>query len=386
MNLNFENKKSDRKARVLIDDRHRHLRAYGFGRVALSLIMGFRFIEDISLQVAVTDSNEVRASLSDSNPLKDISYISLSDVRDEDFDYCIAVCPPDRFVPLINNTYLYTMLDVNDVPPHWLETCQKAKGIVIATNHNQKAFSRHFDFVQEVPLIVPSSPFNQRRDWRAEGSPKFSFIFVGTHSFRKGFEKLVSVFLKEFRCREAKLTIISSESPADRVCNSILGKIRETQRAGDIEIVTKPMSDAWLARFYARHDCFVTLTRGEGWGYPALEAAAVGLPVICPEGISSWDFLHEKYNFPVSSVVRKIDDIDDPLGENWKSKYGSSGITYIDVSETDARAALRGAFNKRRKLPKMGKASARFVNGAFSFEKFTGNLRRLHERIMERMV
>lgn len=44
-------------------------------------------------------------------------------------------------------------------------------------------------------------------------------------------------------------------------------------------------------------DCFVTTTRGEGWGLGAFEAAIVGNPVIAPEGGGHLDFLRYYHSY-----------------------------------------------------------------------------------------
>src|ERR1019366_4544938 len=46
-----------------------------------------------------------------------------------------------------------------------------------------------------------------------------------------------------------------------------------------------------MPRLYASADCFVLPTRGEGFGLPAIEAGACGLPVITTNYSGQTDFL-----------------------------------------------------------------------------------------------
>ncbi|MFS8665722.1 MAG: glycosyltransferase, partial [Limnochordales bacterium] len=52
-----------------------------------------------------------------------------------------------------------------------------------------------------------------------------------------------------------------------------------------------------LPRLYAASDAFVLPTRGEGWGFPFLEAMACGKPVIGTAWSSLLDFLHPDYAY-----------------------------------------------------------------------------------------
>ena len=57
---------------------------------------------------------------------------------------------------------------------------------------------------------------------------------------------------------------------------------------------------------HPKASCFVSLTRGEGFGLPLLEAAASGLPIIATEWSGHLDFLKDKF-IKVDYNLKNID-------------------------------------------------------------------------------
>lgn len=369
---------------ILIDDRGRHLKAYGYGRVALSLINGFSKVPGINVYVALPDALQKNkdSTITDEK----FSYIQFSDLNKLDFSYSIAVCPPNCFSPLIENTFLYTMIDTSDLPTTWRDIIKAARGIIVPAQGSYNAFKKYFNFVYKLPLPINiGNVFVRRPNYRSEGVDKFSCIFVGTDSFRKGFDTLLSAFIEEFDQNEARLTIVSTETDGDRIFNKIIAELNKNRKIVDINLVTKPLTDNWLSRIYCRHDCFVTFTRGEGWGYPAMEAALCGLPVICPDGIASWEFLDSECNFKSKSSVTLIDEATHVSAAGWIKEYGGNGITYVDTSIDEARKALRTAFSQKDSLAKIGERSSELIKLDCDFNSFVERLILLNDDLLRRV-
>ena len=71
-----------------------------------------------------------------------------------------------------------------------------------------------------------------------------------------------------------------------------------------IEIRSAAWSEAHIAALHERGDCYVSLHRGEGWGYPLFEAASRGTPVIATgyaEMIAEDDYNKAR----IDEVIRK---------------------------------------------------------------------------------
>jgi glycosyltransferase involved in cell wall biosynthesis len=58
-----------------------------------------------------------------------------------------------------------------------------------------------------------------------------------------------------------------------------------------VRLIDGPLSDASLRGLHARGDCYLALSRGEGWGFGAFDAAAHGKPAVVT-GLGGWmDYL-----------------------------------------------------------------------------------------------
>jgi len=90
---------------------------------------------------------------------------------------------------------------------------------------------------------------------------------------------------------------------------------------------------------------FVTMTRGEGWGLPLLEAAASGLPVIATNWSGHLDFLGKGRFIPVSYMLTPIPD------SKVENKIFMPGARWANPDEEDAKAKL-AKFRKKSDIPR----------------------------------
>ena len=58
-----------------------------------------------------------------------------------------------------------------------------------------------------------------------------------------------------------------------------------------------------IAALHERGDCYVSLHRGEGWGYPLFEAVSRGKPAVATGYGGPVDYLNERYHWIVRHCV-----------------------------------------------------------------------------------
>lgn len=117
----------------------------------------------------------------------------------------------------------------------------------------------------------------------------FAFIWVGNWSGRKNPFGLLRAYLTEFTNEEAVLLRLLTPSYIEADVDA-LRVSAQLSSYPQVEIVPG-ISDAAYWHFFADADCYVTASRGEGFGLPAFDAACMGLPVIAPAFGGSRDFL-----------------------------------------------------------------------------------------------
>ncbi|XWN33323.1 MAG: glycosyltransferase [Devosia sp.] len=358
--------------RVLLADGGRHQHNHGYGRVARSIVAALSAdprIQAVALAKAAAptkDEPDPYAAITGREKL-----FVCADPKKASADLVVQVGPPSSLRPMQHPAVAYTMIDVHGVPKGWVEKLSGQRGIITPSTTSAASFARDVHVpIAVAPLYVEPQPFKMRRHWRAEGRKRMSFLFVGTFSYRKNVATLLDAFVAEFAPEEAGLTLIASESEPDTVFAGTLNAMRRAGRVADVEVVTKRLSDAWLARYYARHDAFVTMTRGEGWGYPAMEAAFCGIPVVAPDGTSMDDFLAAGSTVLAPTQAAPVDTIANPSGQNFKTQYAGRDCTMREVSVVAARKALRQAFDNRDALYQEAERNAALFPRIYNADAF----------------
>lgn len=154
-------------------------------------------------------------------------------------------------------------------------------------------------------------------------------------------DKDVGLIIKTNNGRETK---IDRKVTMD-ILRQVLGQVRKGPNPR-VHAIHGTLSDAEMAGLY-RHPsvkAFLTLTRGEGFGLPILEAAASGLPIIATNWSGHTDFLKlgkfVKLDFELQPVPPvRID-----------KQIFVQGARWAQVSENDVKRKLR-RFRKRSETP-----------------------------------
>lgn len=126
---------------------------------------------------------------------------------------------------------------------------------------------------------------------RRVADDKVRFLFMGLEALRKGGLEAIRAFNVAFQgIDDVELILKTQESQMD----SFLPKIR---------IVDHNMPEVELVRLF--HDChvFVAPTYGEGFGLPALDAAATGMPVIATRGFLPYEDLLDPQLLIDSTII-----------------------------------------------------------------------------------
>lgn len=126
----------------------------------------------------------------------------------------------------------------------------------------------------------------------------FNFAFVGEFVERKNIQALVKAFHMEFDIDEpVNLYIKTSQQTLDYVqnyFNQIKQGLKIRKRYKEEVVICGQLSEDDYMSVLAQCHSFVMPSRGEGFCIPALEAMAMGIPVIYTEGTGMDDFCSGK--------------------------------------------------------------------------------------------
>lgn len=210
--------------------------------------------------------------------------------------------------------------------PEWVAACNRMSAVIVPSEHTAAGLRAAGEV--RVPLVVVPEAYSE-----AVGDPHIepielnlpaenNFLIVAQltgnspETDRKNIFYTLKWICEEFAGREDVGVVLKTNSgkgtKIDRkttagIIAQVLGEVRKSAFP-KVHLLHGAMSDSEVAGLY-RHPkikAFVSLTRGEGYGLPILEAAASGLPIIATGWSGHTEFLkHGKY-IAVSHKLVKI--------------------------------------------------------------------------------
>ena len=247
--------------------------------------------------------------------------------------------------------------------PMWINThCQKMDAVIVPSQHTKKALQKTGSCTTPIK-VVPESYFEELMEKPGEldlnVATSFNFLTVGVmtgftpQTDRKNLMYLIKWFVEEFKNEEDVGLIIKTnrgrDTSIDRVGTvQILKKVlSELNHKGTpkIYLLHGPMDRDEMNSLYKhpKVKAFVSLTRGEGFGLPHLEAAVSKLPVIATNWSAHTEFLNQGEWIKVDYNMEKVHEsrIDNTIF--------MEGSSWAFPQETSAKKAMRNFYKYSKK-------------------------------------
>jgi hypothetical protein len=291
------------------------------------------------------------------------------------YDASFQVTIPNEFMKMApKNICITAGIETDRVPALWqVKTNEVADVLVVPSIHSARSFTQGIygsdkgpeQLLLRKPLYilpewVDTSVFNTQHtddifdiQRKYDFPAKFNFIAVGLGmdkaegEDRKNLTLLVKWFCEQFKGNQdvglvLKVSMVNN-SPVD--FKNIAGRIKMIKaQAGcgqfpRIHLIHGRLGDGELAALYKhpKIKAMVSLTHGEGFGLPLIEAAACGLPVVATNWSGHLDFLriNGKNRFvPVECDLAPI-----PQGAVWKDVL-EQGTAWANPKEQDAKLKM----------------------------------------------
>ncbi len=193
----------------------------------------------------------------------------------------------------------YTVWETTSLPPHWPAVVSTMDRLLMPSVVSADAFrAANLSVpIDVVPHIYrPSSPGADGARFReAHGIPADHTVFysISTWTARKAVWSTLHAYCSAFTNRDATTLVVKTDfvGPAHdgdgirRPVQRLVRDLVETYpQAPRVCLIVRSLSQTEIEDLQAAGDCFVSLTRAEGWGLGAFDAACAGKPVI----ITGW--------------------------------------------------------------------------------------------------
>lgn len=211
---------------------------------------------------------------------------------------------PDLWWRSLHPSIGFTYWETSKLPQQWVYRANKMNAVFLPSTHNMEVFHRSGI---KVPLFhirpclhLPEGSESQKYiPSYIHGLPPFRFLAVCSWIERKGIDLLLKAFWSEFHESEPVSLVIKTVAGPD-IANSVEALKQEARLSHPPAVVyvdTQVRSELEMDALYRSCHAFVHPTRGEGVGYPMMEAVARGLPVIATNWGGQLDYLNANNSY-----------------------------------------------------------------------------------------
>ena len=248
----------------------------------------------------------------------------------------------------------YTMLEVDGFPPEWVRQANRMDEVWVPSEFNRQGFldSGLERPVHLVPLGVDVNYFHP--GIRTVPNPHGEFVFFSAFEWgeRKDPWLLLRAFSETFSAAEPVrlLCKVINRDPQVRLKEE-LRRLGLRSAGGRISYLLNVQFPHYqLGSLYRSADCFVSVSRGEGWDMPLMEAMACGLPAIATDWGAHREFVHAGIAYPLR-VARTVPAVA-------KCPY-YAGFRWAEPDAEHLRHLLREVYENREEACGRGLAAAR---------------------------
>jgi len=275
----------------------------------------------------------------------------------------------------------YTTWETDRLPEESVAVLNRYDRVLVPSRFNAGVFTSSGVTVpvEVVPHIAPDVRTGARAP--APGGTRFVFYLIATWMTRKAIPDAVAAFLMAFGAQDDVVLVIHTtpddlvtraRGGADRDVATSLSLARALAGRRDVpEIVlsNRSLPPAEVDRLHLRGDCFVSLSRGEGWGLGAFEAAAFGNPAIVTGWSGTREFWPQDYPYFVDYDL--IPTTDDQPDAWWRPRPGER---WAKARVPHAAALLRHVYGHREEARSWGRAAQAHVRENFGSATITRRL------------
>lgn len=221
-----------------------------------------------------------------------------------------------------NNKFIIFVWETTSISPQWINIINNSPCKLLVPSNFSLNILKNNGVIEDrliyFPFGVDTSVFYKDRNKKIKFSnKKFIFGNVSSNHSRKGIIELVKSYLSEFSSKDDTCLVIKTSGKKDNhnsinVMKEIFYLKSKYINPPEIKIITKNID--MIQDFYNSIDVFVSATKTEGFFYPALEAMACEVPIICTGYGGQMDFLNSENSYLIDYTIRDA-NYDEQYGE-----------------------------------------------------------------------
>lgn len=328
-----------------------------------------------------------------------------------EFDFSVHVTIPNEFHRTAKfNIGVTAGIETDRCTPAWISKCEEMDMIVVPSKFSEMVLSKTVaqwknkntgemgEFRITKPIVVIPEWF-ERPDLKStkitdlKFESKCNFLHVGQWGSKGGFGEdrkniadLVKFFYEAFKEESGvglvlKINVVNNSEQDFQECQRRLKEIKTgfPKAKCRVHLIHESLTDEEMWSLY-RHpqiSSFVSLTHGEGFGLPLLEAAAAGLPVIATGWSGHLDFLDAS---PAFSAV-PFSMVDVPECQIW-SQIIEKGHRWASPDAASAKKIMKKTASSPSFMKKKAEAYVPTIDSKFSKQSVVSLWRNFFDKLL----
>ena len=298
-------------------------------------------------------------------------------------------------------------IEVDRATLPWIQKCNEMDLIIVPSNFSadilgntayqiKQGDQERIERITKPIYVIPE--WFERPSSIPESKFKFStsrnILFVGLWGNKGGFGEdrknvsdLIRMFLMECKDNKdvglvLKTSIITNSAEDLHYTKDKIKQIRANfpDAKCKIHLIHDHLDEQqmWSLYNHPQIQGLISLTHGEGFGLPLLEAAAAGLPVIATDWSGHRDFLREKNGFlPVKASLKDLPDC-----QHWEGVM-EKGSRWASPDEEDARRRIRKFVESSSIVETAAQANVAWLEENFSKDAVSKKWRDFFDSILQ---
>jgi glycosyltransferase involved in cell wall biosynthesis len=276
--------------------------------------------------------------------------------RPHDSEIAVHFCMPHQVIRVPGKLNVnFTMFEATRVPPSWVAEGRRQDLLIVPTRSSEEAWVRSGmppHRIRLCPLGVDPGLFAQEHAplplTTADGQPaaryRTRFLNVSQIGPRKNISGLLQAWIEATSATDNAVLILKTDSAAAYRREAACAESEAGKRliaAAPVIHLQQTFGAAEMPRLYAAATHYFSMSHGEGWDLPMMEAAASGLTPIAPDHSAYRTYLDDSVATMIPSREVPADYAGDPEtaalfeGANWWAPDHQEAVAAV-------RAAIRG--------------------------------------------
>ena len=385
----------------------------GYGDHARDLVRAFLKLDKFNVKIMDVPWGETPRDALDNELDKNIIDCLLSEPKmDKQPDVYVDIRIPNEFQTYGKvNIGITAGIETTAVSNNWIESCNKMDLVIVPSEHSKTGFtSALYEKMQQLPngqqqkvgelrLEKPIETLFEGVDENVfkpiddssldlvdDIKEDFAFLHVGLWGKggygedRKDISKMIKVFYESFANKKkqpalllksngATFSILDREDCLSKI-NQIKSMFPKDWNLPNVYLLHGSLSSEEMNKLYnhPKVKAFVSLTHGEGFGRPMLEASMVGLPVITSAWSGQMDFLSQTDSMLLGGELVEV-----PKSQHWKDIIIPES-QWFNVNETQAYKSMNYCFQNYDEVKKKALNLMKTNRDKFTLDKMAEKL------------